>query len=76
MARLNIERQKELEPIRIARAQQALENLGFEVMRIDDNTLEFQFKDSVIKFYPYSGWATGSTIIDGRGFDNLLKQLK
>ncbi len=41
-----------------------------------DDRIEFDFNGSKIKFYPYSGWATGKTIKDGRGLENLLKQLK
>jgi len=30
---------------------------------------------STINFFPYSGWHSGKSIEDGRGFKNLLKQL-
>jgi hypothetical protein len=76
MARLNIERQKELEPKRINYAKEQIEKLGFIVEQFDDSILTFEFKGGNIKFFPYSGWASGSTIEDGRGLNNLLKQLK
>lgn len=38
--------------------------------------IEFEYKGHIVKYFPYSGWATGKTIKDGRGLDNLLKQLK
>ena len=75
MARLNIERQHKLEPQRMDYAQKEIENLGYEVDRVSDNQLRFEFKGSTINFYPYSGWASGATIKDGRGIKNLLKQI-
>lgn len=38
--------------------------------------IEFEYKGHSIKYFPYSGWATGKTIKDGRGLNNLIKQLK
>ena len=76
MARLDIERQHKLEPKRMDYAQEQIEKLGYKVTRISDNLLRFEFKGSTINFFPYSGWATGATIKDGRGLKNLLKQLK
>lgn len=75
MARLDIERQIALEPKRILYAGQQIENLGYEVTVIGTR-IEFVFKDKIVKFFPYSGWATGKTIQDGRGINNLLKQIK
>lgn len=49
--------------------------LGFKCQS-DDTKIIFDFKGSPITFYPYSGWASGKTIKDGRGIENLLKQLK
>lgn len=74
--RLNTERQKELEPKRMEYAISELEALGFEIDYRDDTKIKFQFNGSVITLYPYSGWHTGKTITDGRGINNLLKQLK
>ena len=34
------------------------------------------FDNEKVKFFPYSGWHTGKSIKDGRGIENLLKQLK
>ena len=75
MSRLNIERQKELEPKRITYAKKQIEALGFEVTE-SETELRFVYKENTIKFFPYSGWHSGKGIIDGRGLDNLLKQLK
>lgn len=80
MSRLNIERQKELEPERMQYAKNKLNELMFEItseINIDNKKyLEFVYKGEVVRFYPYSGWATGKSIKDGRGLQNLLNQLK
>ena len=56
--------------------KKVLEALGFEVEEIGDTTLKFYYKGRQVLFFPYSGWHTGSTIIDGRGFNKLLNQIK
>lgn len=76
MARLNIERQKELEPKRFEYAKAELNKLGYVLTFEDATRLEFIFKGEKIQLYPYSGWHTGKTIKDGRGIEKLLKQLK
>lgn len=74
--RLNTERQKDLEPQRMDYAVEKLAELNISATRISDTELEFEWKRNVIKFFPYSGWHTGKGIKDGRGLENLLKQLK
>ena len=74
MTRLNIERQKELYPKRIAYSKAQLMELGFDVTE-SATELRFIYKDNVIKFFPYSGWHSGKGITDGRGLDKLLKQI-
>lgn len=76
MTRLDTERQNRLEPKRIEYAIQQIQKLGFEVNKVSDHEINFQYKGHIIKFFPYSGWATGSTIKDGRGPNKLLLQLK
>lgn len=77
MARLDTDKQKELEPKRMEYATQQLHAAGIKsVFAVTDKCLEFDFKGEKIKFFPYSGWATGKTIKDGRGIHNLLKQIK
>ena len=76
MARLDIERQRRLEPIRIAKAVDSIESLGLRVSYKDSTKIKFDFRGSCVTYFPYSGWATGKTIQDGRGLANLLKQLK
>lgn len=76
MARLNIERQQRLEPVRIEYAVKRIEELGYQVVYRDNLMIKFMHKGYPVLFYPYSGWATGKTIKDGRGLSKLLKQLQ
>jgi len=76
MARLNQDRQKRLEPRRMKAAQKALEKLGYEVLVIGRTQLRFEHRGKLVNYFPYSGWASGSTIKDGRGLQKLLNQLK
>lgn len=75
MTRLNIERQKELEPKRIAYAKEKIEKLGYDV-EVVGVEIRFLFNGNMIKFFAYSGWHTGKGVKDGRGLDNLLKQIR
>jgi hypothetical protein len=72
--RLNQEREDILQPKRIEGCKAKLESLGFVVTQADVS-LKFQYRGSTITFWPYSGWHSGKSIKDGRGFNNLLKQL-
>lgn len=76
MARLNQERQQKLEPKRMNVAVENITNLGFKIEKKTSTFLQFVYKNSTITYFVYSGWATGKTIKDGRGLDNLLKQLQ
>ena len=75
MARLDIERQRRLEPERVAYAKKKFAALGLTATEHNGNELRFQYKGAEVRFYPYSGWATGATIQDGRGLRNLLNQI-
>ena len=75
MARLNLERQKKIEPQRMDFAKQEIEALGYVVTQFGNTRLEFEFKGHTVRFYPYSGWASGASIIDGRGFLELYNQI-
>lgn len=73
--RLDQEKQKKLEPLRMKSCKTELEKLGFEVRVVSKTELQFEFMGSTIRFWPYSGWHSGKTILDGRGFNNLVYQL-
>lgn len=65
------------EPKRIEYAKKQLESMGFSGCWDEkQRCLCFMYKGSVIKFHPFAGWASGKTIKDGRGLNNLLKQLR
>jgi len=76
MSRLDQDRQDRLEPKRMDFAKAKIESLGYEVTSNLENRLDFVFKARPVSFWPYTGWHTGSTIRDGRGLENLLKQIK
>lgn len=69
---------KELEQDRSDYAMNELKRAGFDARRTDINSeiIYVHHKGTIIRFYPYTGWHTGKLIKDGRGFKNLLKQLK
>jgi len=73
--RLDQERESKLQPKRYNHAVKELTSRGFLIEILDDTQFRFLFKDEWVNYYPYSGWASGKTIKDGRGFDNLIKQL-
>jgi len=78
MTRLNQERQNKLEPLRMQKAIKEFEKLGFKTQQVSDTELHITIdaiSDSIVKYFPYSGWATGRDIKDGRGLKKLLRQL-
>lgn len=74
-SRLDQEREARLQPRRMEYALAALKAKGYEVEAYGATTVRFMFKGEQITFYPYSGWHAGKGIKDGRGLDNLLKQI-
>nr|DAW48431.1 MAG TPA: hypothetical protein [Caudoviricetes sp.] len=76
MARLDIKRQELLEPKRIQHAVKKIEGLGYEITHRDNRKIQFIYKGHRVTLFPYSGWATGKSIKDVRGLENLLKQIR
>jgi len=76
MGRLDKQLEQELTPKRAQYAREQLQALGIQITSTQDTPIVFQWKQSTVTFYPYSGWHTGKTIKDGRGIHKLLKQLK
>jgi hypothetical protein len=66
---------KKIESERLQSTAKKLESLGFEIWDITDKKIQFYYKESLVTFYPFTGWHTGKSIKDGRGFNNLLKQI-
>lgn len=75
MGRLDTERQSKLQPKRMAYAKREIEKKGYEVIEFGDNQLQFEYHGHIVNFFPYSGWASGKGIKDGRGLGKLLKQI-
>ena len=68
---------QEKEPQRVFFAMNELIRLGYSpFFHTAEKYIEFEFKGSPVRFFPFTGWATGKTIKDGRGLQNLLKQIK
>lgn len=74
--RLNQEREENLQPQRMESCQKKLEEMGFDVKSDGSTLLSFVYKGKQVQFWPYSGWHSGATIRDGRGFKHLIDQLE
>ncbi len=74
--RLDQEREKTLQPKRMQWAINEITDRGYEVFNQTDTFLQFVFKGSLVTLYVYSGWHTGKSIKDGRGLENLLRQIE
>lgn len=74
--RLDQEREQRLQPERMKHAKGKIEALGYLVEQVGDDQLCFTHNSQTVRFYPYSGWATGKSIKDGRGLAHLLNQLR
>ena len=64
----------ELTPSRLNYAMGKLMEAGHTV-KLDPSDKNVLIVNESIKLYPYKGWFTGKGITDGRGIDNLIKQL-
>ena len=79
MARLDKERQRRLEPARMIKAIAEIKKLGYNAIQVSETRLQFitnPIQGYTVSYFPYSGWATGREIKDGRGLRKLLNQLK
>lgn len=54
----------------------ALKMLGKNPIRLGAGTLLITHKGCKVMVYPHKDWFSGKTVIDGRGLNNLLNQLK
>lgn len=70
------ERQQALQPGRIEYARTQLQEFGYDVEQIAPTTLRIIHRGIPVIIYPYTVWFTGKTVKDGRGINNLLKQLR
>ena len=74
--RLDKQKEDKLQPIRMNVAITKITELGYEIIDRKKVSLSFMFKGSKVTYFPYSGWASGKTITDGRGLENLINQIK
>lgn len=72
--RLNQERETRIQPKRMEKAIAELESRGFSVSH-NETRIDFIFNGFNVLYFPYSGWASGCSIKDGRGLKRLLRQL-
>ena len=56
-------------------AKKKIHAAGYTYSCPDNLTISFMFKCHKVLFYPYTGWFTGKSVKDGRGLQNLLKQI-
>lgn len=73
---LRKERRANKEGDRIDYAIKQITGIGYAVTMEGNNAISFTFKGGRVMVYPYTGWFTGKTVKDGRGINNLLKQIK
>lgn len=55
--------------------QKLVETPGVSKIEHNNKRIDFLFNGNKIQMFPYTGWHTGKGIVDGRGINNLLKQL-
>ena len=72
---LNKESEPPLQFKRMTKAMNELQSMNYDVEIIGTSKLMFKHREEWITFFPYSGWASGKNIKDGRGLQSLLKQL-
>jgi hypothetical protein len=75
MSRLDKERQGALTPTRMSFALNVLQAMGYEIIFKNDSEIQFFHLGERVSLFPYTGWHTGKSIKDGRGINNLIKQL-
>ncbi len=73
--RLDQKSEAELQPQRIKYAKEQLLQRNIKILVEDNVKIIFEFKGKRVTLYPYSGWHSGRTVVDGRGIDKLLKQI-
>ena len=69
------EGRKLVEKDRLKYAILKITELGYDIEHTH-NEIIFTYKGNTISFFPYTGWASGKGIKDGRGLNKLLKQIK
>lgn len=61
---------------KIAMYHKALNKVGFKVKRVSGRVISVWYKNERVLIYPIKDWFSGKSVTDGRGLDNLIRQLK
>lgn len=56
--------------------ENAILDMGYDVLTVEKGSVSFLYKGNTIIYYLKKQWASGKGINDGRGWDNLVKQIK
>jgi len=68
--------QLKIQAERLQFASMRLEEAGIDILSSSSEyQLQFMHLGHKVYFFPHSGWHSGSKIIDGRGLENLIKQI-
>lgn len=59
-----------------AEIEQELIEMGYDVCEANYKRVVFWYKDNLITFWIKKQWASGKGVQDGRGIENLFKQIK
>lgn len=77
MSSIDPEMKNRLESQRKEYAEKALDKAGIiATFMPKEKCFEFVFNGQKVRHFPYTGWFTGKSVVDGRGIHNLLKQIK
>ena len=57
-------------------AEMCILDAGCDIIRKDESKIVFLYNNQTVLYYPKKEWATGKSIQDGRGLENLINQLK
>ena len=61
---------------RLQYAAMMIEQAGYDILSSSsDYQLQFLHNGHKVYLFPYTGWHSGTPIIDGRGLNNLLTQI-
>ena len=66
---------REETPGRMRHAKKRITSLGYKITQETQYELEFRYNCETVKFNPFTGWASGKSIRDGRGLQNLIDQI-
>lgn len=67
---------KKLRDIKMDEAIDKLYEHDIDFIVEDASTIRINHNHSTIIYYPKSEWFTGKSVEDGRGIENLIKQIK